>query len=112
MARQHGGESTRAMIAEQSNLVMLSNRPTRPTDELIHLNIMKHFMKLISLFVFLLMVLFAVGACVLWWRLPSYNAQPTNWLSSGPTVESVRRIAELLTLRVPQQRAFCVRDAS
>ena len=57
-------------------------------------------MKLISLFTILLIGLIVVGACVLWWRLASRNSQPANWQSSGPTVESVRRIAELLTLRV------------
>jgi hypothetical protein len=57
-------------------------------------------MKLINLFAILFLGLFVVGACVLWWRLSNRNAQPANWQSSGPTVESVRRIAELLSLRV------------
>ena len=57
-------------------------------------------MKLTSLFTILLLGLFVVGACVLWWRLSSRNSRPANWQSSGPTVESVRRIAELLSLRV------------
>jgi len=57
-------------------------------------------MKLISLFVVLILGSFVAGAYVLWWRLPSHNAQPTAWQSSGPTAESVRRIAELLTLQV------------
>jgi hypothetical protein len=57
-------------------------------------------MKLISLFTILLIGLIVVGACVLWWRLASRNSRQADWQSSGPTVESVRRIAELLTLRV------------
>jgi hypothetical protein len=61
---------------------------------------MKNAMKLISLFAILLLGLFVVGACILWWRLSSRNSRPANWQSSGPTIESVRRIAELLSLRV------------
>ena len=57
-------------------------------------------MKLISLVTTLLIGLFIAGACVLWWRLASRNSRPADWQSSGPSVESVRRIAELLTLRV------------
>ena len=57
-------------------------------------------MKLTTLFAILLLGLFVVGVLVVWWRLSSRNSRPANWQSSGPTVESVRRIAELLTLRV------------
>ena len=36
MARQHGGESTRDTLANQSNLVMLNNKSTRLTKERAH----------------------------------------------------------------------------
>jgi hypothetical protein len=101
MGRRHGGESTRATIAEQSNVVTLNNKSKRLTKEHFHLLIYeKNPMKLTTLFAILFLGIFVVGACVLWWRLSNRNLRPASWQSSGPTVESVRRIAELLTLRV------------
>jgi Protein of unknown function (DUF4230) len=57
-------------------------------------------MKLITLFAILFLGLFVVGAYIRWWALSRNNSLTPNWQSSGPTVESVRRIAELLTLRI------------
>ena len=56
-------------------------------------------MKLISLFVILLAGFFVMGARALWLRYSSSSSQPASW-QSRPTVESVRRLADLLTLRV------------
>jgi hypothetical protein len=56
-------------------------------------------MKLISLFVILLAGFFFMGARALWWRYSSSSSQPASW-QSRPTVELVRRLADLLTLRV------------
>ncbi len=57
-------------------------------------------MKLISLFVLLLAGFLVLGMRTLWWRYSSSSSRPATWQSSGPTVESVRRLADLLTLRV------------
>jgi hypothetical protein len=57
-------------------------------------------MKLFSLFVLLLMGFLVLGMRTLWWRYSSNSSRSATWQSSGPTVESVRRLADLLTLRV------------
>jgi hypothetical protein len=101
MDLQNGGESTRATLANQFNLVMLNSKSTRLTEKHAHLLIQEYnAMKLINLFTILFVGLCFVGAFVLWWRLSSRNSRPADWQSSGPTVESVRRIAELLSLCV------------
>ena len=57
-------------------------------------------MKLISLLVLLLTGFLIFGIRTLWWRYSSSSSRSATWQSSGPTVESVRRLADLLTLRV------------
>ena len=57
-------------------------------------------MKLISLLVLLLTAFLIFGMRTLRWRYSSSSSRPATWQSSGPTVESVRRLADLLTLRV------------
>jgi Protein of unknown function (DUF4230) len=57
-------------------------------------------MKLINLLVLLLVGFLVLGMRTLWWRYSSNSSRSATWQSSGPTVESVRRLADLLTLRV------------
>src|SRR5450755_1024464 len=57
-------------------------------------------MKLISLLVLLLTGFLVLGMCALWWRYSSNSSRSATWQSSGPTVESVRRLADLLALRI------------
>jgi hypothetical protein len=57
-------------------------------------------MKLIGLLLHLLVGFFLLGSLARRWRSSSSCSRSATWQSSGPTVESVRRLADLLTLRV------------